>query len=561
MEIDGQVIENRYMLLERLGSGGMGEVYRALDRVSGQDVAVKLLLPALCERESSRKRFAREAQAAQKLNHPGIVKVYEYGTFHERPFIVMELLTGQSLRYYVRAYRPAPEKILLLTAELCDALYHAHSRGIIHRDLKPDNIFVNHLGHIKVLDFGLAKISFAADLTALTKSGTALGTCTYMSPEQAQGKEADLRSDLYAVGVILYEIFCGITPFSAEDAAAILRMQVYDKAQRPTSVDPHLPIEIEQIIMWLMNKNPKYRPTSALVLKEKLIQVVRMLRVGSVHYITQANLEEAQGELPPVSLSPRDGEAEPSSQLSPALSPAETSDSALLSVDKPLPSPSAQELSPIFSPLGDPFLSSDEAIWDEAKKLEAQQVEREELSEQPEKPSQPPRVTVLTMTASLKNLPLPTLSLAQLAAHISQVMREAVDINGGFTILNEGANIKAAFIDEYAGLRAVRSVIRTQMSLRQLGQTYHLLKLPPMAAGIYSGLVKPALASGPFTVDNMRDLLSGATRLSNLSNSRPNGIFICGDSLDEGIEAKFVRKIYVRNRVSPVEIYRVVGLA
>ena len=125
MEIDGQVIENRYMLLERLGSGGMGEVYRALDRVTGQDVAVKLLLPALCERESSRKRFAREAQAAQKLNHPGIVKVYEYGTFHGRPFIVMELLTGKSLRYYVRAYRPTPEKILLLTAELCDALYHA----------------------------------------------------------------------------------------------------------------------------------------------------------------------------------------------------------------------------------------------------------------------------------------------------------------------------------------------------------------------------------------------------------------------------------------------------
>ena len=297
MEIDGQVIENRYMLLERLGSGGMGEVYRALDRVTGQDVAVKLLLPALCERESSRKRFAREAQAAQKLNHPGIVKVYEYGTFHGRPFIVMELLTGKSLRYYVRAYRPSPEKILLLTAELCDALYHAHSRGIIHRDLKPDNIFVNHLGHIKVLDFGLAKISFAADLTALTKSGTALGTCTYMSPEQAQGKEADLRSDLYAVGVILYEIFCGITPFSAEDAAAILRMQVYDKAQRPTSVEPNLPIEIEQIIMWLMNKNPKYRPNSALVLKEKLIQVVRMLRIGSVHYVSpETENEVAQAE-------------------------------------------------------------------------------------------------------------------------------------------------------------------------------------------------------------------------------------------------------------------------
>ncbi|GEM_PF-1719060 len=587
MEIDGQVIENRYMLLERLGSGGMGEVYRALDRVTGQDVAVKLLLPALCERESSRKRFAREAQAAQKLNHPGIVKVYEYGTFHGRPFIVMELLTGKSLRYYVRAYRPSPEKILLLTAELCDALYHAHSRGIIHRDLKPDNIFVNHLGHIKVLDFGLAKISFAADLTALTKSGTALGTCTYMSPEQAQGKEADLRSDLYAVGVILYEIFCGITPFSAEDAAAILRMQVYDKAQRPTSVEPHLPIEIEQIIMWLMNKNPKYRPNSALVLKEKLIQVVRMLRIGSVHYVSPEPNIEAPKTLPDGQTGER---ALPNAQQRNSLS-----EDKLKSLPR----------------VSDPFSSATGDIWEEAQKIGANQADREELSEQfiqspqddyllssssreeallgslqdevathhqesPEnqapvhslksiieskEPATPPLVTVLTMTASLKNLPLPTLSLSQLAAHISQVMREAVEINGGFVILNEGANVKAAFVDEYAGLRAVRSIIRTRMSLRQLGQNYNLLRLPPIASGIYSGLVKPALARGPFTVENMRDLLSGATRLSNLSNSRPNEIFICGDSLDEGINAKFVRKIYVRNRTAPVEIYRVVGLA
>ncbi len=587
MEIDGQVIENRYMLLERLGSGGMGEVYRALDRVTGQDVAVKLLLPALCERESSRKRFAREAQAAQKLNHPGIVKVYEYGTFHGRPFIVMELLTGKSLRYYVRAYRPSPEKILLLTAELCDALYHAHSRGIIHRDLKPDNIFVNHLGHIKVLDFGLAKISFAADLTALTKSGTALGTCTYMSPEQAQGKEADLRSDLYAVGVILYEIFCGITPFSAEDAAAILRMQVYDKAQRPTSVEPHLPIEIEQIIMWLMNKNPKYRPNSALVLKEKLIQVVRMLRIGSVHYVSPEPNIEAPKTLPDGQTGER---ALPNAQQRNSLS-----EDKLKSLPR----------------VSDPFSSATGDIWEEAQKIGANQADREELSEQfiqspqddyllssssreeallgslqdevathhqesPENQAPvhsfksiieskehatPPLVTVLTMTASLKNLPLPTLSLSQLAAHISQVMREAVEINGGFVILNEGANVKAAFVDEYAGLRAVRSIIRTRMSLRQLGQNYNLLRLPPIASGIYSGLVKPALARGPFTVENMRDLLSGATRLSNLSNSRPNEIFICGDSLDEGINAKFVRKIYVRNRTAPVEIYRVVGLA
>ena len=385
----------------------------------------------------------------------------------------------------------------------------------------------------------------------------------------------------------MYEIFCGITPFSAEDAAAILRMQVYDKAQRPTSVEPHLPIEIEQIIMWLMNKNPKYRPNSALVLKEKLIQVVRMLRIGSVHYVSPEPNIEAPKTLPDGQTGER---ALPNAQQRNSLS-----EDKLKSLPR----------------VSDPFSSATGDIWEEAQKIGANQADREELSEQfiqspqddyllssssreeallgslqdevathhqesPEnqapvhslksiieskEPATPPLVTVLTMTASLKNLPLPTLSLSQLAAHISQVMREAVEINGGFVILSEGANVKAAFVDEYAGLRAVRSIIRTRMSLRQLGQNYNLLRLPPIASGIYSGLVKPALARGPFTVENMRDLLSGATRLSNLSNSRPNEIFICGDSLDEGINAKFVRKIYVRNRTAPVEIYRVVGLA
>lgn len=293
MEQEGVILSGRYQLGKRIGEGGMGEVYRATDLRTGRDVAVKMLHAKLCEREQSRKRFAREAQAAKMLDHPSIVKVISLGEYEARPFIVMELLDGMPLRKYVHRCKPTYEQLLSLTVELCDALYHAHCRGVIHRDLKPDNIFVSSQGHIKILDFGLARLSFNPELTALTKSGTALGTCSYMAPEQATGKEADQRSDLYSVGVILYEFFCGLTPFSADDPASVLYMQVHQEPTRPTKENPELPLEIEALILWLMNKNPKWRPSDAMILKEKIKQIIRLLRGGAVHYINDTGEEDS----------------------------------------------------------------------------------------------------------------------------------------------------------------------------------------------------------------------------------------------------------------------------
>ncbi len=272
-----RILADRYRLDERIGEGGMGSVYRALDLRTGRDVAVKLLRRKLCEREHSRRRFAREARAAGLLDHPGIVRILDYGE-DDRPYLVMELLEGVSLRRHVRRTKPSPAELLELMIQLCEALAHAHSRGIIHRDLKPDNVYVSPTGQVKVLDFGLARMLRIPELSALTRSGTALGTCSYMAPEQAAGREADERSDLYAVGVMLYEFLCGMVPFSAEEPASVLYMQVHQQPDPPREVNPDLPEDLENLILCLLEKDPARRPASARILGMEMRRVVSRLR-------------------------------------------------------------------------------------------------------------------------------------------------------------------------------------------------------------------------------------------------------------------------------------------
>ncbi len=254
----------------------MGTVYKALDLESGNDVAVKVLKHDLCAIDKSRKRFAREARIARSLHHPGIVRVFEYSE-DPCPFLVMELLTGVSLRTYIRKHHCSTIEILKLAIQICEALAYAHQAGVIHRDLKPDNINVNQQGQIKILDFGLARLHSVKEHTALTKPGTALGTCSYMSPEQARGKEADERSDLYSLGIILYEFLVGMTPFSADEPATILHMQVHDAPERPRDINPDLPVEVEQLILWILNKDPIDRPQTALKLRDKIVLIVQLL--------------------------------------------------------------------------------------------------------------------------------------------------------------------------------------------------------------------------------------------------------------------------------------------
>ena len=275
-----KILGRRFQLEGKLGEGGMGSVYRALDLETRQTVAVKILRKDLSESRHARRRFAREARASGMLDHANIVGIFRF--FDEaRPYMVMEFVDGVSMRRFVRREKPDADRLLGLGIQLCDALAHAHDRGIVHRDIKPDNIVISrgesNEDIVKVLDFGLARVRLP-EISHLTRSGSALGTCSYMAPEQASGRPADERSDLYSLGVILYEAVCGRTPFTADDPASILYMHVHEEPRSPRSHNPDLHPEMEKMILKLMRKKPDRRPSNARILKEHMTQLRRLLR-------------------------------------------------------------------------------------------------------------------------------------------------------------------------------------------------------------------------------------------------------------------------------------------
>lgn len=290
----GRVLDERYTLLECVGSGGMADVYRAHDKLLDRFVAIKILHPQFNNDENFRARFQYEAQAAARLSHHNIVNIYDVGKDQADDYIVMEYVSGETLQQLIeRLGALSPAQALAIGVEIADALENAHQNNIIHCDIKPHNILIPHHGRIKVTDFGIAR---AAASSTITQTGTILGSVHYFSPEQAQGGVITAKSDIYSLGVVIYEMLTGTVPFTGETPIGVALKHLHEDYQPLSNINPTLPPIFDMIISKCLSKEPNDR-------YDNMSDVITDLRLAQ-NYIHEQNKELLKTDSPTQALPP-----------------------------------------------------------------------------------------------------------------------------------------------------------------------------------------------------------------------------------------------------------------
>ncbi len=282
----GRVFDDRYEVLSKLGSGGMADVFLANDRLLDRQVALKILSSRYANDEQFIERFRREASSAASLNHPNIVQIYDRGEAEGTYYIAMEYLEGRTLKEIIVKYAPlGPELVVSVSVQILEALRFAHRRDVIHRDIKPQNIIVDNEGRVKVTDFGIAR---AGSTSTMTEAGSILGTAHYLSPEQAQGQPVEAASDLYSLGVLMFEMATGTLPFDGDNPVALAMRHVHDLPPQPRTLVPTIPENLQAVILHALGKLPTERYLTA----QQFLEDLRSVQEGKEVKIPAAHVEQ-----------------------------------------------------------------------------------------------------------------------------------------------------------------------------------------------------------------------------------------------------------------------------